>query len=243
LYGLILRYRRTLPFLIISGAVGGAIIGIGSSTTSGFMLSNVLSIGAFTPLMPYIIGITVSFLLAVLLVGLFGYENRVIKKDKESNDIGNSVTIKSPLNGEIVELANVNDSVFSSGAMGPGLAIKPKETNLVSPVDGEVIMIFDTGHAVGIRSKEGVEILLHIGINTVELNGEHFEKIVTQGQKIKTGDILIRFDQESILNKGYDITTPIIITNTNGYNISPLYSSTKTEIGDEIMKIEKSENQ
>ncbi|MFJ7978034.1 beta-glucoside-specific PTS transporter subunit IIABC [Peribacillus sp. NPDC096379] len=243
LYGLILRYRRTLPILVLTGAIGGAIIGMGGSTTSGFMLSNVLSIGAFTPLMPYVIGIVASFILALLFVWLFGYENKNIKKDTDSNQTGNPTIIKSPLAGEIVELAKVNDSVFSSGAMGPGLAIKPKEMDLVSPVDGEVIMIFETGHAVGIRSNEGIEILLHIGINTVELNGEHFIKNVTQGQKIKSGDILIRFDRESILNKGYDITTPIIITNSTGYNISLLYSSNQTDLGAEIMKIEKSEYQ
>ncbi|WP_110926793.1 PTS sugar transporter subunit IIA [Bacillus massiliglaciei] len=122
--------------------------------------------------------------------------------------------IYSPLSGEIIPLAEVPDQVFAQKMLGDGAAIIPREGKLVSPVDGEVIQVFPTKHAIGIKSTKGLEILLHIGLDTVELKGEGFEELVKEGQMIQKGDALLNFDIEFLESKNKEIISPIIITNT-----------------------------
>lgn len=135
-----------------------------------------------------------------MLKGLFG------KKESE-------IIITAPLNGKVVELSHVPDPVFSEKMMGDGLAIEPSEGIVVAPVDGEIQSVFPTKHAVGLKTKSGVEILIHIGLETVSLNGEGFEAFVTAGDKVKRGDKLISFDLDIIGKKAKSTVTPIIITN------------------------------
>jgi len=123
------------------------------------------------------------------------------------------MTIPSPVSGQIVSLEKVSDSVFASGAMGQGFAVVPTEGKVIAPVSGQVTAIFASKHAIGIRSENGMEILIHVGIDTVRLDGTHFELHVAQDQKIEPGDVLITFDIESIQAEGYDIITPVIFTN------------------------------
>ncbi|MFD2617861.1 beta-glucoside-specific PTS transporter subunit IIABC [Terrilactibacillus laevilacticus] len=149
-----------------------------------------------------------------------------------------SDTIFSPLSGQAVPLKSVNDPVFSSEAMGKGLGIEPSSNQVVSPVDGEIIVAYPTGHAYGIKSENGVEVLIHIGINTVELNGKHFEPKVENGQKVHKGDLLATFDRDEIAKAGYDTTTMVIVTNTNEYEeIVPELNGRNS--GDEILKVYK----
>ncbi|WP_370016508.1 PTS glucose transporter subunit IIA [Peribacillus sp. B2I2] len=122
--------------------------------------------------------------------------------------------IYSPLAGEVISLAEVPDPVFAQKMLGDGLAIIPMEGNLVSPIDGEIIQIFPTKHAIGIKSEKGLEILIHVGLETVELKGEGFEVLVEEGQFVKKGDAILNFDIEFLENKNKEIVTPIIITNT-----------------------------
>ena len=128
---------------------------------------------------------------------------------------------------QIISLEQVDDAVFSSGAMGKGLAIIPDEGIVYAPFDGEVVTVYPSKHAIGLRSDTGVEILVHIGLDTVQLNGQHFESFVESGQSIRVGDPLIRFDIEQIKQAGYDIITPVIVTNTASYlDVLPTYQGT-----------------
>lgn len=129
-------------------------------------------------------------------------------------------TILAPLSGRVTELSEVPDPTFSQKMMGDGLAIVPTEGEVVSPVDGEIVQFFHTKHAIGIRSLSGAEILIHVGLETVSMNGEGFEGHVREGDKVKAGDKLITFDIDLIKEKAADIITPIVIT--NGENVESL---------------------
>jgi PTS system beta-glucosides-specific IIC component len=125
------------------------------------------------------------------------------------------VAIFSPLEGEAVPLSEVNDPAFSGEMLGEGIAIKPSGGRVVAPLEGTVSVMFETGHAVVITSNEGVEILIHLGLDTVKLKGEHFTRHAATGDKVKAGDLLLEFDREKIISCGYDVITPVIITNTD----------------------------
>ena len=132
------------------------------------------------------------------------------------------VTITSPLAGEVKELSQATDPVFAQGLMGRGVVIVPSQGELVSPVNGRVTVFFPTKHAIGILSDEGVEILMHIGMDTVNLEGKGFEGYVSQGDKVKVGDKLISFDIDMIKKAGYVTETPVIITNSDKYEVEVL---------------------
>ncbi len=140
----------------------------------------------------------------------------------EINDIHSSdlhyEVITSPFKGTIVPLHQLKDSTFSSGIIGKGVAVKPDSGKLLSPINGTVVSIFKTQHSIGLKSDSGIELLIHIGIDTVRLNGQFFHCYMTEGQQIRQGDLLIEFSIESITNAGYDITTPILITNYDDYS-------------------------
>lgn len=135
---------------------------------------------------------------------LFGKKEEPIK----------TIQMVAPLSGRAVSLNTVPDPVFSEKMMGDGIAIEPSEGVVVAPVDGEIIQVFPTKHAIGIRAKNGAEVLIHIGLETVSLQGEGFETHVKQGESVKTGDKLVSFDLETIREKAKSTVTPIIITNT-----------------------------
>lgn len=124
-----------------------------------------------------------------------------------------NVSITAPLTGKVVELDEVPDPVFSQRMMGDGVAIEPAEGKVVSPVDGEIVQIFPTNHAVGIKTSNGLEVLVHIGLETVAMEGEGFEGHVKQGDKVKTGDTLVTFDKDLVAEKAKAVITPVIITN------------------------------
>ncbi|MFS0638982.1 PTS glucose transporter subunit IIA [Mesobacillus foraminis] len=126
-----------------------------------------------------------------------------------------TIQLNAPLSGTAVPLERVPDPVFAEKMMGDGLAIEPAEGLVVSPVDGEIMQVFPTKHAIGIRAKNGAEILIHIGLETVSLNGEGFQTYISEGDKVKTGDKLVAFDMEIIKEKAKSTVTPIIITNTD----------------------------
>ncbi|TCN23151.1 PTS sugar transporter subunit IIA [Mesobacillus foraminis] len=126
-----------------------------------------------------------------------------------------TIQLNAPLSGTAVPLERVPDPVFAEKMMGDGLAIEPSEGLVVSPVDGEIMQVFPTKHAIGIRAKNGAEILIHIGLETVSLNGEGFQTYISEGDKVKTGDKLVAFDMEIIKEKAKSTVTPIIITNTD----------------------------
>ncbi len=144
-------------------------------------------------------------------------EEPVVENKIEEKSIGNLIVF-SPIEGNAISLDKVNDGVFSEGMLGKGIAIEPSVGRAVSPINGVVSTVFETKHAIGLTSDDGVEILIHIGIDTVKLNGEHFNTHVKAGDKVKVGDILVDFDIEKIKEAGYPIVTPVIITNTDSYD-------------------------
>ena len=147
------------------------------------------------------------------------------------------ITLYSHLNGTVVSLENVEDDVFSQKILGDGIAVEPSEGKLYAPCDGEISSVFDTKHAVNLISEDGAEILLHIGIDTVKLNGEHFESHVSDGQKVKKGDLLISFDIDAIKADGYKVTTPLIICNSDDYANISSDASGNVFAGSEILKL------
>ena len=147
---------------------------------------------------------------------------KILKKTEESQAIADDYNLYSPIKGKISPLKEVNDPVFAQEMMGKGIAILPEEGRVVAPCNGEIITVFKTLHAIGIKSDNGSEIIIHIGIDTVNLNGKHFVAHVKDGQRVNKGDLLIEFDSEKIKEAGFDIITPVVVTNSNVYeNILP----------------------
>ncbi|ARI75899.1 PTS sugar transporter subunit IIA [Halobacillus mangrovi] len=130
-----------------------------------------------------------------------------------------SVSLSAPVTGEVVALEEVPDPVFSQKMMGEGIAVDPSKGEVLSPVDGDIVQLFPTKHAVGIKTKSGVEILIHIGLETVAMEGEGFEAYVSQGDKVKAGDKLITFDMDLVKEKAKSTVTPIIITNSDDFSV------------------------
>ncbi len=157
--------------------------------------------------------------------------------DRKAENSKNTITLSAHMNGRFVPLENVQDEAFSSKVLGEGAAIEPEEGKLYSPCDGKVEMVFDTGHAVSLVSENGCEILLHIGIDTVKLNGRFFKTHVSDGQEIHKGDLLISFELDEIRKAGYQTTTPMIICNTDDYETVEIVSAEHVTAGNKIIEI------
>lgn len=224
IYGLLLRYRRTIPYVAISGAIGGAINGFFGVKELVFAFPCVLTIPAFNPIALHSIAMAVAFGCSTLLTITLGFENKdEISESKEEEievvqePLVNRINISSPVTGEVVPLAQVSDETFAKEIMGKGIAVMPSEGKVVSPIDGKVQMIFKTKHAIGLLSEDGAEILIHIGIDTVKLDGKHFKSYVKDGDIVKKGDLLVEFDRDAIIAEGYQVVTPVIVTNSANY--------------------------
>ncbi|RAW11407.1 PTS beta-glucoside transporter subunit EIIBCA [Paenibacillus taichungensis] len=237
-YGLILRYKRVIPIVVIAGAIGGAINGHFGVKMTAYVFHNIFAIPVYTPTVVYVIAIACSFAVAAVLTVMFGYESKTKDTTSETNEpVSNTSTestpeelsvvpeakttteikkeqIYSPLTGKAVALSTINDPAFSTGAMGKGLAIVPEIGEVVAPVDGVITSLFPTGHAIGLTTNTGTEILIHIGINTVALKGKHFNPVVQEGDIVRQGDLLIQFDIDKIKEAGYETVTPVIVTLT-----------------------------
>jgi len=248
IYGLLTRYKRTFIYVTIAGGVGGALSGLFKVKMEVFAFVSVLSLPAFSPLAVQAIIAGVTIVLAMVITMVFGYEDKKkvnIVEEKTNTEKSEvilphavkSSTVVSPLAGNVIPLTSVDDAAFASEAMGKGIAIEPTEGKLYSPVSGVVSTIFRTGHCIAVVSDEGVEVLIHIGIETVKLKGKYFDVKVQEGATVKQGDLLIEFDFEQIKNEGYQCTTPIIITNTANY--SDVIGTNKTAItpGEDLLTV------
>ena len=237
IYGVNLRFKK--PFIF--GCIGG---GIGAITASFFNpyyfayaglpgpLTIVNGINEDYPMSVWgiLIGAAIAIILPVVLVQIFGYgETNDSSKTASLENTNTSsapeiaattiteLTVNSPISGKVVPLSQVPDEVFSSGAMGQGIAIEPTENKVIAPFEGTVVMIAPTKHAIGLRSETGVELLIHIGLDTVTLDGSPFTVKVKDGEKFNKGDLLIEFDKDYIESKGLKTITPVIVTNTFAY--------------------------
>ena len=256
IFGVNLRFRKPFFLSLIAGAVGGglaSILGL-AGTGNGITIipGTMLYIGN-GQLLQYLLMVAVSFALGFALTYMFGYEDEVeevagaISEAETDRLTEEAVTgtvispsegvIQTPIVGDVVALSNVNDPVFSSGAMGQGIAVKPSQDVVYAPADAEVTIVFPTGHAYGLRTANGAEILIHVGIDTVTMNGEGFEQKVAQGDKVKAGDILGTFDSNKIAAAGLDDTTMVIVTNTADYaSVTPVASGSVVK-GDAIIEV------
>ncbi len=221
LFGVNLRLKKPLIATTIGGGIGGLYAGLIGVLRFGGGGAGLAAIGLYVGEDPRnvinaLISALIAFVVTFCIQYYLGFEDiKESNKDDytEDKDINSNITVCSPLSGQLVELEDVNDEAFSSGMMGKGFAIKPKNGKLYAPVSGLVTMVFDTKHAISIKTDNGIEILIHIGIDTVQLNGQYFNSCVKQGDYVKQGDLLIEFDYENIKSKGYDLITPVMFTN------------------------------
>lgn len=163
-------------------------------------------------------------------MGLF---NQLLGKKKTKSDI----LILSPLKGEVIPLSEVKDEAFACGALGGGIAVEPSEGKVVSPVNGTVASLFPTKHAIGIVSEEGAEVLIHIGLDTVQLEGKYFEAHVEQGDKVKAGVLLVTFELDKLKEEGYGTQVPVLITNTPVYTGIEVLAKEKVDYQDDLLKL------
>ncbi len=212
-YGLSVRYKRPLIAQAIAGGIMGAFMGAMQTKAIVYVFPALTTLPAFLgdTFIYYVIGIAGAFILSAFLTYFIGIKEE--EQDLTINKKAAGGKMELPVIGHAISLDDVNDEVFSSRAMGDGIAIVPTKGILYSPFDGKVEVAFPTGHAFGLKSNSGVEMLLHIGINTVELNGKGFNAKVKVGDSVEKGQILGEFNLEAIKNAGYDPTTMMIFTN------------------------------
>ncbi|MFT0801919.1 beta-glucoside-specific PTS transporter subunit IIABC [Bacillus swezeyi] len=224
MYGVNMRLKKPFVSALLGAAVGGAFYGI-TGVAAYIIGGNVGLPGITTFIGPTfiqaIIGIVIAFFAATIIAYLLGFEDvpsdeANAPSETRSGTVGKEI-IQSPLKGEVKALSEVDDATFSGEVMGKGVAIEPEEGEVVSPVSGTITTVFQTKHALGITSGQGAEIIIHIGIDTVKLNGEYFTVHVQEGDVVESGDQLVSFDMEAIKKAGYQLITPVIITNTERY--------------------------
>ena len=251
IYGVNLPLKR--PFIIgcLSATIGGAIVGYYHSVIYSFSF---ISIFAFLQLIPregidqrfyaVVIGSIASFSLSAIVTYCFGIAKDKVQMISGEKDVSqksaNDITLFSPMTGKLILLNQVSDQTFASELMGKGAAIIPAIGQAVAPADGEIVSLFRTKHAIGILTDSGVEILIHIGIDTVKLDGQFFEAHVQMGSKVKQGDLLVSFDIDAIEQAGFEITTPVIVTNSDNYQaVQCIFNQDDIKSGDALLALTK----
>ncbi|MDU7242206.1 beta-glucoside-specific PTS transporter subunit IIABC [Clostridium sp.] len=243
IYGVILRYRRTIPILAIAGGVGGAICGAFGVTCNAYVFHNIFSAPVYTPFIGYVLGVGTALILGTVLAYMFGLKEEEIKEmeaEKVSDikeDDNKIEELVAPIKGKQINLSEVEDEVFASGAVGVGMAIVPSKGEVVAPINGVVSTIFPTKHAIGIVSDNGTEILIHVGLNTVALDGKYYDVNVNAGDKVKKGQKLLSFDIDAIKKEGYSTVTPVLVTNASDLADVIVIENKEIEENDSIIKV------
>jgi PTS system beta-glucosides-specific IIC component len=220
IYGVTLRLKKPFYYGVVGGAVGGAIAAMGGSAASAFVFASLLGLPAYMQVGSFtlqLVGTGVAIAIAFTLTMVLGFDDIPNETDATPDLIPampGAVELGAPVSGAVVPLAEVKDKVFASGALGKGIGIVPSSGKVYAPFAGTVVTAFPTGHAFGIKSADGVEVLIHIGIDTVQLEGKGFTAAVTQGQTVEAGDLLATVDLDAVKAAGYDTTTIVVITNT-----------------------------
>lgn len=220
IYGIDLQHKRALFGVMASSFIGGGAIGLLGIKAFALVGPGLASLPMYVDkadpsnLIKAIVMFFVSIVLS-FIIGLFVWKDDVVVEDKKPEE----EKLDVPIKGEIISLNDVNDDVFSNGVLGEGIAVRPSEGKLVAPADGTVLMVYETGHALGMKTKGGAELLFHIGLDTVKLKGKYFKPVVEQGQEVKKGDTLIEFDLDKIKKAGFDVTTMMVVTEYNDEKI------------------------
>ena len=246
IYGANLRLKKPMVYAVISGALGGALMGWGGSYGNAFANQGVLTIPVYASagtkaFICYILGCLIAFGGACILTVILGFndlpsDDLVEKNSSKTNQIEDNqeensaktidedlvpddcdLSVNSPVEGKTIPLTQVSDEVFASGVLGKGIAVQPASGKILAPADATVSMIYPTLHAVGLILDNGIEMMIHIGIDTVKLNGQYFEKHVQDGDHVKRGQLLVSFDMQKIEQAGYDLTTTVVVTNSKNY--------------------------
>lgn len=253
IFGVNIRYGK----LLIAGCIGGAcgalaagVMGIGASAygITGLFGLLITTDSTVQYILVMVIAVAVSFTLSWMFYQEEPAEEKkpaeqektvekAVEVVEENTHEAFSYEVYSPMEGEAIPLSKVNDAVFAGEVLGKGFAVVPSEGSVYAPCDGVVSALFDTLHAVGITSDDGVEILIHVGLNTVELKGQHYIAHVAAGDQVKKGDLLLTFDMEKIQEAGYDLTTPVIVANTANYHSIQILRTGEIHKMDEAMKI------
>lgn len=252
IFGVNLRFRKPFFLSLIAGAIGGglaSILGLAGTGNGITIIPGTMLYVGNGQLPQYLLMVAVSFALGFALTYMFGYEDEVdataaakqAEVAEEKEEVAPAAlqneTLVTPIVGDVVALTDVNDPVFSSGAMGQGIAVKPSQGVVYAPADAEVSIAFPTGHAFGLKTRNGAEVLIHVGIDTVSMNGDGFEAKVAQGNKVKAGDVLGTFDSNKIAAAGLDDTTMVIVTNTADYaSVAPVATGSVAK-GDAVIEV------
>lgn len=226
IYGVTLRFKR--PFFIgaVFSGIAGAIVAVAGTGAPTLLGTSILTLPGYIGVgfVGFLIACAVAYFGSAIVTYLFGYSDDMLPNDNEEEQenktekiVEKDVEIKAPVNGKAIDLSEVKDEVFAGGALGKGVAIIPEDGRICAPCDGVVSLVYPTGHAIGIQSENGAELLIHIGMDTVTLEGKCFDIKVKQGQAVKAGELLIEADLEGIRSAGLDITTPIVVTNVDDY--------------------------
>ncbi|MEF9962375.1 MAG: beta-glucoside-specific PTS transporter subunit IIABC [Erysipelotrichaceae bacterium] len=246
IYGVTLPRIKTFVISCIGGAISGMLIGLFNIKKYTYAGMGVIGLtGLLSPTNPQVLeifitvvaGAIVSFVLTMIFYKDESFDLLNIEEEKKKTRIINKETIVSPIEGETVSLREIDDQAFADGTLGNGIAIIPSVGEVRAPFNGTVMALYPTKHAIGLVSDNGCEVLIHIGMDTVRLEGDHFETHVKQNDKIKQGDLLVSFDIGAIKAAGYEIETPIIVTNTKDYLDVVSVAQKDVKCGDDLITV------
>ena len=252
LYGIVMNYKRLMAVVAIAGGIGGAINGAFHVTCDAYVFRNIfaLAMRTYSPFGGYLIGIAAAMAVGIVLTYFWGITSNDMAdfepeekmqpaqaEAAESERAGESLEICSPLTGEVIKLEDVPDEVFASGVAGKGLAVKPFVGEVKAPCDGVISVLFPSGHAIGIAADDGTERLIHIGLNTVMLEGKGFETLVKQGDEVREGQLLLKFDMDYIEKQGCSLISPVLVTNAEEYREVQVSGKKQVKAGEAIYRI------
>ncbi|EOY5383472.1 PTS beta-glucoside transporter subunit IIABC [Cronobacter dublinensis] len=243
-YGVNLPLRRPFIFGCVAGAVGGAIVGFSSAHVYSFGFASIFTLAQMIPpggidatLWGGVLGTLVALVLACGLTLVAGLPPRENIAARDRQPVPDNAAL-APLSGTVLALENVPDPTFASGLLGQGAAIIPSDNQVRAPFAGVVASLFATRHAIGLQGDNGMELLIHVGIDTVKLDGQLFTARVSVGDRVQPGDVLIEFDRQAIIDAGYDLTTPIIISNSDSYRMVTTVAATAITAGMPLLTAE-----
>ncbi|HBR0756770.1 TPA: PTS beta-glucoside transporter subunit IIABC [Klebsiella quasipneumoniae] len=244
IYGLTLPLRRPFIFGCVAGAIGGAIVGFSNAHVYSFGFGNIFTVAQMIPpqgldstVWGGVVGIFAALIISCGLTFFAGLPRASAAPGAVTVAPVSANDILAPMSGSVIALDQVPDSTFASGLLGRGVAIIPAVGKVIAPFPGEVASLFQTKHAIGLQSDSGIELLIHVGIDTVKLDGVPFTAHVKEGDRVQAGDLLIEFDRQAILDAGYDLATPIIISNSDDYREIDTVAPSAVEAGQPLLSV------